>query len=413
MLFTILVGLLGLGIVIFVHETGHFIAAKAAGIEVEAFSLGWGRPLFRYSYGGTEYRLSALPLGGYCKLKGEQALQQAADRNLAAADHEAGSLFSVSPWKRILTYAAGPVSNLLFSILILAILWWTGFSISTYDNRIVLASDYTFLQTTGERNPANLAGLESGDRILAIDGIAIETYRDLQQTVGTRPGKTVPLLYERNGQRRSTSLTPRLNTETGGGVIGVSPWIVPRVASVEPSSPAAAAGVEVGDLIVAADGREIENHLDLIAFLTRHPLRFSLTVSRSGTEHDLRLIPAYNQAGQSQSWNILRGDCRTQPHNKPGPCAGSGYTPVPGNGGNQHPEPRPSLSGNKSAKSGVRTYPDYLHGGSGSELRFQSGLKERLHRPLPLPELFKCGPFCHEPATYTGAGRRPDRLEYL
>jgi regulator of sigma E protease len=297
MLFTILAGLIGLGIVMFIHETGHFLAAKASGIEVEAFSLGWGRPLLRYTRGGTEYRLSALPLGGYCKLKGEQQLQQAVEGGQDRVADEKGSLFSVSPWKRILTYAAGPFANLLFSILIMTFIWWIGFNIQTYGNKIVLASDYGLTSSSQRENPADAAGLQTGDRIVSIAGRDIETYRDLQETVASRPEMTLPISYERQGELFSSTITPRLNKDTGGGIIGVSPWVDPVIDEVEKNSAADAAGIQAGDRILRADGREITNHLDFISFLNSHPLRFGLDVLRGGTELPLRIIPEYDQNG--------------------------------------------------------------------------------------------------------------------
>ena len=104
---TIITGLIGLGIVIFVHETGHFIAAKISGIEVEAYSLGWGQPFFRYFFRGTEYRLSILPFGGYCKLKGEEPFSNPGEKN-SDPEANAGSIFSVSPLKRIFYFCSRP-----------------------------------------------------------------------------------------------------------------------------------------------------------------------------------------------------------------------------------------------------------------------------------------------------------------
>lgn len=300
MFLTIIAGLIGLGIVIFVHETGHFLAAKASGIEVEAFSLGWGRPLLRYSWRGTEYRLSALPLGGYCKLKGEQALQ---DPDAARPEDLEGSLFEAPAWKRILTYAAGPLSNLLFSILILALLWWIGFAVETYDNRIVLVSDYPLLNGSpadAVPYPAEEAGLESGDRIVSLNGEEIGHYRQIQESVVTLAGEEISIVFLRDGERIESRLTPRLNRDTGGGIIGVSPWIEPVIAEVAPNSAASAAGLEPGDRILSADGEPIENHLDLISLLQGHPLRFSMQVSRGSEQIELRLVPGYDENGNAQ-----------------------------------------------------------------------------------------------------------------
>ena len=122
----IVLGLIGLGIVIFVHELGHFLAARATGIGVDAFSLGWGKVLVSHKRKGTEYRLSLFPVGGYCKLKGEELYRRAVADDSSTVEPEEGSLFSVSPWRRILTFFAGPLANLIFAVLALSIIWSLG-----------------------------------------------------------------------------------------------------------------------------------------------------------------------------------------------------------------------------------------------------------------------------------------------
>jgi regulator of sigma E protease len=297
MLFTIISGLIGLGIVIFVHETGHFLAAKAMGIEVEAFSLGWGNPLVRFSFRGTEYRISSLPIGGYCKLKGEQNLQPGdgpeSERNVP----EEGSLFAVAPWRRVITFLAGPFSNLLFSVLILSLIWGIGYSIQTFGNRIILVSDYSSISSAASRYPADQAGLQSGDRIISIDGEKVNHYRDIQELISTRADRTIPISVEREGEVLHYTITPRLNPQTGGGIIGVSPWIDPVVGELSPGSPASAAGILPGDRIVAVQGETVHNHLDILQALEGHPLRFGLTVERKGENINLRMVPDYDENG--------------------------------------------------------------------------------------------------------------------
>ncbi len=294
---SIINGLIGLGIVIFIHETGHFIAAKLSGIEVEAFSLGWGLPFFRYQYRGTEYRLSVLPFGGYCKLKGEQTLP--GDDGEVRSTEE-GSLFSVPPWKRIATFAAGPFSNLLFSIFILSIIWFAGFSTPTFDNKIALVSDYSYYDSNGHVYPADTAGLQTGDRIISIDGQKVRHYRDIQEIIGMNPEVPVSITVERNGTEIVKSITPELNKEAGTGMIGVSAWIDPVVSSIVPSSAASAAGLQVNDRILSVDGTPVTNQLDFYSVLKKHPLSFSVTVQRDTAQLTLRMIPGYNENGQPE-----------------------------------------------------------------------------------------------------------------
>ncbi|HPX46799.1 MAG TPA: site-2 protease family protein, partial [Treponemataceae bacterium] len=113
----VLTGLIALGFVVFVHELGHFIAAIFCGVEVQTFSIGWGPILFRKKIKGTEYRISALPLGGYCGMKGEHAFNDALEKGLDSIPHETGSFYSTHPLKRIIISVSGPLANLLLAVL--------------------------------------------------------------------------------------------------------------------------------------------------------------------------------------------------------------------------------------------------------------------------------------------------------
>src|SRR5512137_2302704 len=98
---TILLGLVGLGLMVFLHEFGHFVAAKLCGVEVEVFSLGWGSKMVGFTRGGTSYQISWFPIGGYCKMKGEEGLRLAQESDLADVPKEKGSFPSAAPWRRI------------------------------------------------------------------------------------------------------------------------------------------------------------------------------------------------------------------------------------------------------------------------------------------------------------------------
>lgn len=293
----IVLGLLGLGIVVFVHEAGHFIAAKASGIEVEAFSIGWGRPILRRRIGRTEYRLGIFPIGGYCKMKGEELFRKALEEKADRIETEKGSLFSVSPLKRIVTYAAGPLANLVFAMVVLSVLWYAGFTFNTFENRIVLLSDYPAIFGPG-LNPADEAGLKTGDRVIAIDGKKVSHYADLQEMVALLAGKEVPFTIARDGEEMVLKVTPALDTATGTGKIGVSAWIDPVVAEVQPDSAAGIAGLKSGDTIIAARGEEISNYLDLYSIIDASPGRAELVYLRDGTRGRTVIIPDYDDAGE-------------------------------------------------------------------------------------------------------------------
>jgi len=312
MIFNILLGILGLGIVVFVHELGHFLAAKASGITVEAFSLGWGRVLFARTWKGTEYRISMLPIGGYCKMKGEELFKKAIDENQSSIPDEEGSLFSVSVWKRMLTYAAGPLFNFIFAVLVLSIIWFSGFKIQTYDNRIIMLSDYPRLFSQID-NPADAAGLRTGDRIVKVGSERIETYSDLQRVIARSPQKTLPISFIRNGTEIVSSISPELDLDTGAGRIGVAAWVDPVLDEVAEGRSAAAGGLRKGDKLVEANGVPVQHSLDLYIALADRPSTLNLTYERDGNRAETVIVPFYGEDGSIE----LGISFQTLTHNSP------------------------------------------------------------------------------------------------
>jgi regulator of sigma E protease len=281
-----------LGIMVFMHELGHFLAAKAAGVAVEVFSLGWGPKLAAFRRGGTEYRLSWLLIGGYCRFKGDEGLRRALEQNLAEVPHEPGSFYAASAWRRILVVAAGPVASLLSAFIIFAFMWAIGFTVFSADNRVVLATDYT-LATFTEPPPATLAGLATGDRVVAIDGSRVTNYRDIQEIVSANPDRTLSFTVERDGATRELRVTPALDRQTGAGRIGVHAWQDPVVDRVTPGGAAELAGLEPGDRIVRAGGRTVRNTIDLYQELTGRPATLAIGFERGGAPREAVLVLEY------------------------------------------------------------------------------------------------------------------------
>ncbi|TVQ26193.1 MAG: RIP metalloprotease RseP [Spirochaetaceae bacterium] len=286
MFLIILFGLLGLGLVVFVHEAGHLIAAKTLGVEVEAFSLGWGRPLASFSWRGTEYRLSMFPLGGYCKMKGEESFQKAVHERASEIPRDAGTFYGASVPRRIAILFAGPLANGIFAVLVLSAIWFTGFSFETFENRIILETDFPQAgsQTVSR---ADEAGMQTGDRIIVINGDPTPYFRDIQQIVAASADRELSLTVMRNGDERNLTVTPALDRQTGGGRLGIYPWIDPVIASVD--GPAAVAGLQAGDIIREASGVEIP-----------HSIAFSNRVQQAGS--NLRVV--YERGGERFETNI-------------------------------------------------------------------------------------------------------------
>ena len=247
-----------LGGLIFVHELGHFIAAKLLGVKVLRFSIGFGPRLFGVTRGETEYRVAALPLGGYVKMAGD-------DPNEVVPERDRGHGFlEQAPWRRFVIAAAGPAMNLVFpAVLYLAI--------GLGQNGKLVPGPRVGALAPG--SPAAQAGLEPGDRILSVaapDGAPrpVRYFADLRELVSPHPGEPLTFQVERDGRRLPpVTITPAREREsnpletTERGVIGVTPAYSPAV--VAPVAPGSAGPLQPFDLVVSASGRKVAHAADL------------------------------------------------------------------------------------------------------------------------------------------------------
>ncbi|AEF83381.1 site-2 protease family protein [Leadbettera azotonutricia] len=301
----ILLGLVGLGIVVFVHELGHFIAARLVGIDVEAFSIGWGKPILKKKIGAVEYRLGLFPLGGYCKMKGENEFQEAWENKEKSIKPVPGTFYGTSPFKRCIVSFMGPFFNLLFAILVMSIIWGIGFEVNTLENRIVLLSDIS----PGSVNPADEAGLQTGDRIIEINGRKTENYHDIQENIAVNPEAKLPLKVERGSEVLSLTVKPTLEKSTGAGRIGVYFWTSPLIDAVAEGSPAAAAGLQKGDRILKVNGENFEYTVALIKILESRPAFLNIEYERGGKALNTDIRITYTEDGPEDpgmAWETIK-----------------------------------------------------------------------------------------------------------
>jgi regulator of sigma E protease len=295
---TILLGLIGLSFVVVVHEFGHFLAARALGVEVEAFSVGWGPKLLGFTRKGTEWRLSAFPIGGFCRMKGEESFKQALDQGLPNIPAEKGSFYGASPWRRIAILFAGPVANVVLAVVLFTIVSLAGTTVHTAPSRILLVSE-SGLSSGSDRNPADVAGLKSGDTILSVDGKKVRDYADLQELIGLNPGKRLALVVDRGGGTVDLQVTPKLDKSSGQGIVGIYSWIDPLVSSVEPGSAADLAGLKPGDVVTSLGKAPVTRTIDLIAALKAQPQRVELGLRRGTENLKLNMVLSYTKEGES------------------------------------------------------------------------------------------------------------------
>ena len=275
---TIAAFLFVLGVLVFVHELGHFMAARRLGVRVVTFSLGFGPKLLKFRRGDTEYCISAIPLGGYVKMAGENL----DDSRTGASDE----FLSRSKWERFQILIMGPAMNILLAIIVMAVVLAQGAEVPVYEDQPPVVGAVT------ADSPAERAGIQRGDRILSVAGEGVETWGDLFLAVGTRPNRDVSVAYMRDGQTRTVSLRPDSQTRFELGSIGVLPDINPIVSSVIAGEPAAAAGIKDGDVVLAVDGERMATREQLIDAISRSAGReIELTIQRGTEQVQIRATP--------------------------------------------------------------------------------------------------------------------------
>jgi len=290
---TILLGLISIGILIFIHELGHFLAARAAGIRVEVFSIGWGKGLLSFTWKETRIQVGWIPFGGYCKMAGDSPRDE--------LKGETGEYYSSPPQRRILVALSGPLFNYLFAALLFIMIIMIGYEINTFPSRIVLADGDDVTLATGS-TPAKAAGLRDGDVIVEIDGERIRNWDDVTENIVRNALKPIEIVVDRNGETVSTTVVPALDKETGRGLIGIHPWVEPVVGEILPDEAAQRAGLRVGDYILSVDGQEIQHHVDFYNELEGKAFQdVELTVEREGSIERIVLMPSkvdeYDSAG--------------------------------------------------------------------------------------------------------------------
>jgi regulator of sigma E protease len=267
-----------LGVLIFVHELGHFMAARRVGVRVLTFSLGFGPKLLRLTRGDTEYCISAIPLGGYVKMAGENP-----DDPRSGQPDE---FLSRSKWERFQILIMGPVMNVLLALVVMTFVLHQGAQVPAYEQQPPIVGSVV------EGSPAERAGLRPGDRILSVAGRPVDTWERVFVQVSPRAGQQIELTVQRDGRPLSLEVVPAAQTEFQLGEIGALPDMHPQVLAVSPGQPAEAAGIEVGDIIVAVNGQPVTRDNPLVKTINRSSgIPLTLTLRRAGQTRDVVVTP--------------------------------------------------------------------------------------------------------------------------
>lgn len=268
-----------LGVIIVVHEAGHLLVAKSFGVRVLTFSIGFGKRLWGFERGGTDYRVSAIPLGGYVRLHGENPDESSGDP---------GEFLSKPRWQRVLVYLAGPAMNVVLSITLFAVLFMVGIELPN------LPAMPPEIGAVEEGSSAARAGLAKGDLVVKVNGERVANWQELSLALLTSPDKPVALLVRRGGRTFPASVTPkRVPHYDIGDHAGLDPILRPQIRKLEPGQPAALAGLRPGDEIRAVDGRPITMTREFIDAIEKRPgTAMRLEVVRDGNPLTVTVVPA-------------------------------------------------------------------------------------------------------------------------
>ncbi len=263
------------GVIVFMHEAGHYLAAKACGVRVLTFSVGFGRRIWSMRRGDTDYRVSLIPLGGYVSFAGQDPTEPSNDP---------GDYLNHPRWQRILILAAGPFANVVLALLLVTIVYSTGFTaVDPKDMEAVVGA--VEAGSAGEE-----AGLMAGDRVVSIGSSQVHNWSDVSFATLTAPERDLEVEFIRDREPRRTVLRPAMVLPDEIGEAGLYPLVL--VGEVSPGSAAEEAGVLAGDAILEIGDRPVRGFGDLVDVVSEsrgEPL--SLTLLREGVELRAEVVP--------------------------------------------------------------------------------------------------------------------------
>ena len=269
---TLISFLVVLGILVFIHELGHFIMAKLSGVGVLKFSLGFGPKIIGIKRGETEYLISALPLGGYVKMVGEST-----DEEVKPEENEKS--FANKPIsKKAAIVVAGPIMNLVLAFVLLPLIYLIGIQIPAYLDKEPIIG----YVVKGEI--ADKAGLKKGDIILSIDDESIKNWEGLNTAIISNPNRSLKLKIKRDEGLKEILFTPEASSRTGGGIAGFLPPVSPAVGGLNKGLPADKAGLKIGDTILSVNGVKIDHWIELQQAIQNNKAEEKLLLIKRGSE---------------------------------------------------------------------------------------------------------------------------------
>lgn len=268
-----------LGVMIFVHEFGHFATAKFFKIRVEVFAFGFGPRLFGFRRGDTDYRVCALPLGGYVKMKGEDP-----DESLTGDPDE---YLSRPKWQRLCVLVMGPVMNVLLSFVLFTVVFLGGVTVLSW------TEDPVTIGWIEPDSPASVVDLQPGDRVVGIDGVPLETWQEFKIRILISGGQEMQLEVSGESGQRTVAVTPVAVGPSDQGYLGVLPPFAPVVDRLTEGGAGEQAGVEPGDVFISVNGQEVGDYSQVQQIVRARPeMPTAIELQRDGQIIEITATPA-------------------------------------------------------------------------------------------------------------------------
>jgi regulator of sigma E protease len=275
---TILSFVFVLGVLVFVHELGHFMMARWLGVRVLTFAIGFGPKIAKFRRGDTDYVIGILPLGGYVKMAGEDP----EDSRSGAQDE----FLSRPKWDRFRILIMGPAMNIAFSIILMTAVFMNGAQVPAFEDDPVVVGAVT------KGAAADMAGIKPGDRITKIGTQAVDDWERYFIVIGGRAGRETDVTLVRDGREMVVKVVPDSQGKMNVGDLGILPDVHPTIRSVEENGPASKAGVQAGDVITALNGETMVFSGQLSAAIRKHPEQpVTLALNRKGQLIDVVVTP--------------------------------------------------------------------------------------------------------------------------
>jgi len=287
---TALAFLIMLGVLITIHELGHFLFARMFGVKVESFSIGFGPPIFKWKGKETEYQIALIPLGGYVKMYGEDSMTEPLQGEVDKSAYQDPRSFHSKPnWQKMLIAFAGPLFNIVLAIVLFVVVYTVGTKEPAYLSEPVVVG-YVEKGSVAEK-----VGIQPFDKIVKVNGKEVKNWKEFTVELGMKSGKTVEIELLRNGVIQKVSVNlPDDMTKTS---FGISPVFPAKVGKVLENTPAAKAGIKEGDLIIGVNGKPINSWFEFVDFMAslKEKQPINLLIKRDNKVFSITLEPQYSE----------------------------------------------------------------------------------------------------------------------